>query len=89
MPGCGAEIEWARTLPNADGVGGRKRMPLDMDRYDPQDERANVAVVPHHTGPYCRVITAAEPLRDGEKRRMPHFATCPVLNPPKPEPLES
>ncbi|GAB2613738.1 hypothetical protein GCM10027067_26630 [Pseudactinotalea suaedae] len=81
VPGCGEPIEWARTIP------GQRRMPLDLDRYPDEDERANVAVMPHHTGPYCRVVTKDEPLRDGERRRMPHFATCPVLNPPPPPDL--
>lgn len=69
---CTAEIVWAVT-PN------RKRMPLDPARLAEDDARGNVAVRrDHHGTVLARALSAKEPIRAGEWRAVPHFATCPV-----------
>lgn len=61
-------------------IASKRRMPLDVDRYEPDDETANVAVSSDHLGSvFARVVSKAEPLRATERRAMPHFATCPAL----------
>lgn len=71
---CGAFIVWAWT-----GHKGR-RMPLDATEYAADDRAANVAIRRDHTGRLlCRVIDADNGLAAFERRRMPHFATCPPL----------
>lgn len=64
---CRGHIRWALTLDS-------KRMPFDAE---PSSE-GNLAVFlgAAHGGLLCRVITASEPLLDGEVQCMPHFATC-------------
>lgn len=68
---CGADIVWAVTPAG-------KRMPLDPARLEEDDARGNVAVRrDHHGTVQARVLSAAEPIRAGEWRAVPHFATCP------------
>ncbi len=68
---CGRDIVWAVTPAG-------KRMPLDPERLDEDDARGNVGVRrDHHGRVLARVLSAAEPLRAGEWRAVPHFATCP------------
>lgn len=64
---CRGRIRWALTLES-------KRMPIDAD----PSADGNLAVFfgAAHGGLLCRVLTAAEPLRDDEVQCMPHFATC-------------
>lgn len=72
---CGARIRWALTLES-------RRMPFDAD----PNTDGNLAVFAGaaHGGLLCRVITAAEPLRDHEVQCMPHFATCKGRRPARP-----
>jgi len=68
---CGADIIWALTIP------GRKRMPVDPDRYDADDDRANLVVNRDHLGSVIvRAITADVEIVPPQWRAMPHFATC-------------
>lgn len=68
---CGRDIVWAVTP-------ARKRMPLDPERLAEGDARGNVGVHrDHHGTVLARVLSAAEPIRAGEWRAVPHFATCP------------
>lgn len=70
-PGCGADILWALTIPR------HKRMPIDPAVLADDDVRGNVAVWRDHLGSlYCRVVSRDEPLRAGERRAVPHWATC-------------
>jgi hypothetical protein len=75
---CHRDIIWALTV-MLPGGGGRKRMPLDPAQVGDDDEYANVAVHRDHLGSvFARVLSADDPtLRPGERRAVPHFATCP------------
>jgi hypothetical protein len=68
---CGEDVIWALTLP------GRNRMPVDPDRYQPEDARANLIVSRDHLGSIIVRVARedVEPL-PGQWRAMPHFATC-------------
>ncbi|MCU1679239.1 MAG: hypothetical protein JWM93_3997 [Frankiales bacterium] len=69
-PACRAEIVFAKTA-----MG--KNMPLNPERYDADDETANVAVYRDHTGQLvARVLRKGEQPERYEWRAMPHFATC-------------
>lgn len=68
---CGADIVWAMTLP------GRRRMPIDPERYDLDDTRANLVTFSDHLG--SLIVRAATDETLGmlpKARAMPHFATC-------------
>ena len=53
-------------------------MPLDPARLAEDDARGNVGVRRDHLGRVqARVLSTSEPLRAGEWRAIPHFATCP------------
>ncbi|GAA4358507.1 hypothetical protein [Angustibacter luteus] len=68
---CGADVIWALTLP------GRNRMPVDPDRYEPDDGRANLQIGRDHNGSvFARVVTEDVEILPGQWRGMPHFATC-------------
>lgn len=72
-PGCGTAIEFARTEAG-------QSMPMDVQDYPAEDERANLATWRDGLGrTTCRVITAERPLMGWERRRMPHWATCSTL----------
>lgn len=65
---------WGLTLP------GRKRMPLDPERHDVDDQAANVGVRRDHLGSLLvRVLKLGDVLEGNEWRAVPHFATCPPL----------
>lgn len=68
---CGADIIWAFTLP------GRKRMPLDPERYPADDTRANLIVGRDHLGSlFVRAESEVTEILPEQWRGMPHFATC-------------
>jgi len=72
---CGQPIAWGLTLP------ARRRMPIDPQRRPDDDHTANILVSGDpHGSILCRVESRAEPIRDGERRYMPHWATCPATN---------
>lgn len=74
---CHRSIEFGRTVRNEDTGTGGKLMPLDPD--DADVEAANVAVYRDATGRLnARVLKRGAP-EPYERRRMPHFATCPAL----------
>jgi hypothetical protein len=74
---CKAEVLWVRTA-----ATGRP-MPLDPD----ESERGNVFVeyAADGSGMVCHVASKANPRPPGIPH-MPHWATCPVLNKPRPIP---
>lgn len=76
---CGADIMLIQTIP------AHRWMVIDPVWLDDDDERGNVAVRRDHLGSlYCRVVSRAEPLRPGERRAVPHFATCAARRPEPP-----
>lgn len=67
---CNADILFGRTEAG-------KLMPLDPERLDRGDPRANLAVCRDHTGRLLvRVLKDDEQPYAHEWRGMPHFATC-------------
>lgn len=77
---CAREVRFGLTwFLNQPGRQG-KLMPVDLDAYELDDERANLACHTTDTGTFMvRVLGAGEAPLDHEHRRMPHFATCPTL----------
>lgn len=68
---CGADIIWALTMP------GRNRMPVDPERYAPEDTRANLVAGRDHLGSLIvRTVTSDVEVMSNQWRAMPHFATC-------------
>jgi hypothetical protein len=68
---CGGSMTWGRTYP------GGKPMPIDVEVYATDDEKANLAAYKDATGRLnVRVLKAGEQPEPYERRRMPHFATC-------------
>lgn len=68
---CQQDIIWAFTMP------GRRRMPIDPERYALDDERANLVTFSDHLGSLIVRSANAETLAMNPKARaMPHFATC-------------
>lgn len=67
---CNADILFGRTEAG-------KLMPMDPERLDREDHRANLAVCRDHTGRLLvRVLKEGEGTYLHEWRAMPHFATC-------------
>lgn len=60
-------------------ITSKRRIPLDPGTHDVTDRDANVAVTSDHLGSiFARVLSATDPIRPGERRAMPHFASCPA-----------
>lgn len=70
---CEASIHWGFTH------HGHRRIPLDPPRYADDDTTANALVHGDHLGSvYVRIQSTARPAEPGERRYMPHAATCPA-----------
>jgi len=70
---CGGTVLFGRTT-----TANNKPIPLDPQRHERDDERANVAVSRNHLGSLlARVLKDGEQPERHEWRAMPHFATCP------------
>lgn len=74
---CTAEVRfgltWFLDQPGREG----KLMPVDLDTYERNDDRANLACYTTEAGTFMvRVLAAGQEPLPHEHRRMPHFATC-------------